>query len=130
MVVLDEGKHSQGSIRLNLEWTHGEPAIASAIANHWPDLRHCQRSHFRQSAPFWLSLVSRASGTSSSLPPTTAYCFSKAQRPAHGVVVVGESTSAFQLPSDCLPQTTTYLALTVCGLPFLSLRVISYPPVS
>jgi hypothetical protein len=41
------------------------------------------------------------------------------------VVEVGASTSAFQLPSACLPHTTTYLALVVSGLPFLSLKVIS-----
>jgi len=36
------------------------------------------------------------------------------------VVVFGTSTSAFQLPSACLPHTTTYFAFNVCGFPFAS----------
>lgn len=38
-------------------------------------------------------------------------------------VVVDVSTITFQLPSACLPHTTTYFALDVCGLPALSLYV-------
>ena len=38
-------------------------------------------------------------------------------------VVVGASTSAFHDPSACLPHTTTYLPLLVCGRPRLSFTV-------
>jgi hypothetical protein len=39
------------------------------------------------------------------------------------VVVFGASTRTFQLPSACLPHTTTYFAFVVSGFPFLSLNV-------
>jgi len=48
----------------------------------------------------------------------------------YSVVVVGESTSAFQLPSICFPHTTTYVAFSVLGFFFLSLIVIEKSPSS
>ena len=38
-------------------------------------------------------------------------------------VVVGASTRAFQAPPGCLPHTTTYFPLRVCGFPCLSFVV-------
>jgi hypothetical protein len=38
-------------------------------------------------------------------------------------VVVGASTRAFQSPPGCLPHTTTYFPLRVCGFPCLSFVV-------